>query len=184
MRKRHSLKARPGAAGGFGRDQSVSPNQRTVVRGVSFRKPGRPLIRRRRARTIAGREVTSLPWYPDLTARRNERRDPRRARPLRAAARRDPRASPDVRLRAPADRPGADPGRIDRGNGRADQHHGPGGKGRVLAALAHPSELRDQGVRPGGAGAIRDHARQDHAGGVRHAAGPRGWGPPGFAGSG
>ena len=58
------------------------------------------------------------------------------------------------------------------GHGRADQHDEPGGEGGVQPALADPAELRDQGVRAGRARPVRDHARQDDAGGVRHAARP------------
>ena len=58
------------------------------------------------------------------------------------------------------------------------------GARRASPALADPAELRDQGLRPGGAGPVRDHARQDDARGVRHAARAAAAGARGSAGSG
>ena len=56
------------------------------------------------------------------------------------------------------------------GTGELINTTGPGSQGRLLAALADPPELRDQGLRPGRARPVRDHPRQDDPGGLRHAA--------------
>ena len=77
-----------------------------------------------------------------------------RPRPLRAAARGDPGAAALAFAGDPADRARADPGRLDRGDGRADQHDQPGRQGRLQPALADPAVVRHQGLRPGRARAV------------------------------
>ena len=95
-------------------------------------------------------------------------------RSLRTFARRDQGAAAHALEGDPADRAGVDPGRIDRRDRRADQHDQPGRQGGFQPALADPALVRHQGLRAGRARPLRDHARQDDAGGVRLAARPAG----------
>ena len=71
---------------------------------------------------------------------------------------------------ARADRARADPGGLDRRHGRADQHDEPGRQGGVrllwLILLSCVIKVFVQVEL----GPVRDHARQDDAGGVQHAA--------------
>ena len=146
---------------------------------------GRPLIGGTWARTIASRVVAEA--RSRLTRKRWDRMSDAPTRLMTSTP------CPPTRSRS---RPGPSSGRSGRsgpglilaasivGTGELINTTEPGGQGRVQPALADPAELRDQGLRPGRARPVRDHPRQDDAGGVRHPARARGSGPRGSAGSG